>query len=119
MGIIRAIKSHKLKKAVSKWTDLEVDKNIHIQGTDHDRKRVLTAEDLKFIRKSLKKGLSLKDIASTLYVDVRTIRYRIDPTYRNKRIAQSSGKHYGVTNAAFDNRVSYKRDLVNSGRYLK
>jgi len=118
MNIMRAIKSKKLKKEISFLTDYEVDKSIRISGTQFDRKRKLSSNDLKKVSKMLKNGKSYKDIAADFGMDVRTIRYSVDPSYRLSRISQSNGKHYGVDNVTFSDRVQYKRDLVNSGRYV-
>ena len=118
MGIVRAVKSYQLKKKISKMCDKEVDKEIIIKGTQFDRKRKLSASDIKTISKMLKTGNSYNSIAESFGMDVRTIRYSTDPLYRLKRIQQSNGKHYGVDNITFANRVQYKRALVNSGRYV-
>ena len=118
MGSIRAVKSYKLKKKISKMCDKDVDKEIIIEGTQFDRKRKLSNADIKNISKMLKKGQSYHSIADAFGMDVRTIRYSLDPSYRLKRIEQSNGRHYGVDNITFENRVQYKRDLVNSGRYV-
>lgn len=118
MRIVRAIKSYRLKKKVSNWTDREVDRNIVIKNTHYDRKRKLSDWDIKQIKKKLKKGASIRDLASEYYVDPRTIRYALDPNYRSKRITQSNGKHYGPTCSARD-RVRYKRALVAVGAYVK
>lgn len=119
MGIIRAIKSHNLKKKVSKMDAKTVDKEIRIQGTYFDRKRVCTKEDLKFAKKYLKKGFSHNQIANMLDMDVRTLRYNLDPEYRLRRLSQCTGKHTGNTYYDFNNRVSYKTALVYSGDYVK
>lgn len=118
MGIIHAVKSYKLKKKVAKMSDVEVDKEIALKGTQFDRKRKLSVADIKNISSMLKKGRSYNSIAESFGMDVRTIRYSLDPAYRMKRIAQSNGKHYGVDNITFADRVQYKRELVNSGRYV-
>ena len=118
MGIIRTIKSARLKRKVSKMDDKEVDHSIILTGTEFDRKRKLSSADVANISKMLKKGWNYNEIAEKYEMDVRTIRYSVDPNYRLKRIAQSNGHHYGVDNITFRDRVSYKRDLVNSGRYV-
>lgn len=120
MGIIRSIKSYRFKKKVSRWTDQEIDRNIRIQGTTWDRKRTLTDRDLKAIKRMLRKGVDVHDIAPMYGVDIRTIRYAIDPDYRVKRIAQSSGKHCGGTEAGTRfSRIMYKKTLVSDGLIVK
>lgn len=119
MGIIKTIKSHRLKKKVSKMTDEQIDKEIIIQGTYFDRKRILTENDVRFAQKMLKKDYTYRQIANMIDVDVRTLRYAIDPEYRLRRISQSNGKHYGFDYLGKSNRIEYKKELVFSGEYVK
>ena len=116
MKIIRAFKSYRFKKKTSRWTDEEIDQNIHIQSTTWDRKKVLSDANLVRIRKMLKKGAKLQEIAREYGVDPRTIRYAVDANYRMKRIAQSNGKHYGGTERGTrSSRIAYKKQLIAEG----
>lgn len=119
MGIIRAIKSHNLKKKVRNMTPEQVNKEIIIQGTLFDRKRILDNDDIKTAKKYIKKGYSWKQIGELLDVDPRTIRYSMDAEYRLRRIMQSPGTHTGVANFDAKNRANYKLELVFSGAYVK
>lgn len=116
MGIVRVIKSYRFKKKTAKWTDDEIDRNIHIQGTVWDRKRVLGSKELNRIRKMLKRGVKIQDLAVEYAVDPRTIRYAVDADYRARRILQSNGKHYGGTERGTkSSRVTYKKHLISTG----
>ena len=107
---------------VSKYTDEEIDKKVHIQSTQYDRKRKLSDSDLFDIASRVMNGESFKTLANIYGVDVRTIRYNLDPEYRTKRIKQ--GRTPGTTPVYISpeammeiksERASYKRDLVTSG----
>lgn len=123
----KALLAKNNKKAVkvidlSKYTDEEIDKKVHIQSTQYDRKRKLSDSDLFDITSRVMNGESFKTLANTYGVDVRTIRYNIDPEYRTKRIKQ--GRTAGTTPVCISpeammeiksERASYKRDLVTRG----
>ena len=107
---------------LSKYTDEEIDKKVHIQSTQYDRKRKLSDSDLFDIASRVMNGESFKTLANIYGVDVRTIKYNIDPEYRMKRIKQ--GRTSGTTPVYISpevmmeiksERASYKRDLVTQG----
>ena len=64
---------------LSKYTDEEIDKKVHIQSTQYDRKRKLSDSDLFDITSRVMNGESFKTLANIYGVDVRTIRYNLDP----------------------------------------
>lgn len=107
---------------LSKYTDEEIDKKVHIQSTQYDRKRKLSDSDLFDITSRVMNGESFKTLANIYGVDVRTIRYNLDPEYRTKRIKQ--GRTSGTTPVYISpeammeiksERASYKRGLVTQG----
>lgn len=109
------------KQVILGWTDLEVDRNIKLIGTEFDRKRKFTDKQIAKAKKMLDKGKTFNEIASKLKVDVRVVRYHLDPTYRAMRIsgavtAGTNRKNYPTRIDEFKNRVNYKRELVARGR---
>lgn len=114
MCIIKAIKESKKRKEVLAMDDVDLDKAVKIQGTQYDRKRKFTDAQVKQMIKLLGKGTKAKALAESFGTTVHTIKYNTDPIYRQAAINSRSGKHTGVTNMDFDNRVEYKRELVRT-----
>jgi len=72
------------KKEILKLSALELDKSVKIQGTDYDRKRVVTSKIRNKIKALSAKGKSDKEIAEKLNINLTTILYNTDPEYRRK-----------------------------------
>lgn len=120
MGIIREIRCAMFRHKMKNMTDVEIDKAVKIEGTQFDRKRKLDDTAVKeMIKMQKKEHLTYKELSVRYNMDIRTIRYAIDPDYRLRRISQSNGKHYGLTTYDSKNRVEYKKYLVNSGLIVK
>lgn len=100
---------------ILKLNDNELDKVVKIQGTDFDRKRKVTAQLLKKMIKLENRGKSYKDIAKKFGFTTKTVRYNLDPEYREFWKANYAGPHTGKNHITKNNRVSYKRELVASG----
>lgn len=100
------------RKQVLNLDDVTLDKKVKIQGTQFDRKRKLKDKDWKKVSRMIKKGFNLTQIAEVFNVDPRTIRYGLDEDFRRKTISFMSGKHTGVDVCTFENRVDYKRTLI-------
>lgn len=117
MCLIRKIKeAHQesvIRKKVAKMDDLQVDRTVRIQGTEFDRKRKLTDEQVEIMQQFYRDGWSIQSLAKTFHVAWTTARYNIDDAYRELRKLQT-GKHTGETHMDFANRVEYKRGLVSS-----
>lgn len=103
------------KISVLKMVDNELDKAVKIQGTDFDRKRKVTSEMKKSMMRMQKKGKTYREIAERFDVDHRTVRYNLDPYYREYCKASAIGTHTGKTRMSKTNRVAYKRELVANG----
>ncbi len=110
------------KKHILAMDDKQLDKAIKISGTQYDRKRKLKDNDIEKAKKLFsKKHKTLEEIALKFGVDVRTIRYHLDTTYRQVRIQQARPKTRVVAckkdyKKSFSDRVAYKRQLVARGR---
>ena len=104
------------KKEFMKLADAQVDEKVKIQGTDYDRKRVMTTKMINRANKLLKEGKKPFEVASKLKVSLKAIRYNTEPEYRASILANASGKHTGTDTMTFDNRVAYKRKLVKWNR---
>lgn len=100
------------RKAILNLDDVTLDQKVKIQGTQFDRKRKLKDKDWKKVQRLLKKGLDYKQIAEVFGVTPHCIRYGVDEEYRLHSIEIRSGKHTGVDTCTFENRVEYKRNLI-------
>lgn len=110
------------KRQILKLEDKELDKLIQIQGTQYDRKRKLSDKQIEKARILYAKyDASLWDLAVMFGVNVRTIRYNLQNSYRAHRLEyakahpQTTRKQYDHT-AALSDRVAYKRKLVARGK---
>ena len=100
------------RKQILNLDDLTLDQKVKIQGTQFDRKRKLKDKDWKKVNILIKKCLTYKQIAEVFGVTEHCIRYGLDEEYRLHSIAIRSGKHTGVDTCTFENRVEYKRYLI-------
>lgn len=106
------------KKEILALSNSQLNEVVKVQGTDFDRKRKFTTEYLVKAIKMYKAGFAMKDIAKTLDVDIRTVRYNMDPSYRKWILSNASGKHTGIDTISAASRAIYKRTLVNSNAYV-
>lgn len=95
--------------------DNELDKKVHIQGTEFDRKVRYTESDFKKARRLLKEGKSYLEVSKKVGIRTRDLRYHLDPEYRRFYLDSLSGKHTGKDHITKQDRVAYKRSLVASG----
>ena len=102
-------------KTIFEMSDIELDKTIKIQGTKHDRKRVLTDRQVTKAKRLLSNGVSVTDVAKLMGVHPNTIKYNTDPVYRETVLKTASGIHTGVTRITRADRITYKRELVARG----
>lgn len=100
------------RKQILQLDDLTLDQKVKIQGTQFDRKRKLNDKDWKKVNKLLKKGFDYKQVAEVFNVTAHCIRYGVDEDYRRHSIEIRSGKHTGIDTCTFENRVEYKRHLI-------
>ena len=100
------------KKEIMKLADDVIDSKVHIQGTDYDRKRVVTSKVLKKITRLQDKGKTNTYISSKLGISSWAVRYNTDPEFKKDYLAKASGKHTGIDYCTYDNRVTYKRRLL-------
>lgn len=100
------------RKELLNLDDFTLDRKVIIQGTQWDRKRKLSDKDLKRIVKLLKKGYDYEELGEMYGVTPHCIRYNTDEEYRRHAISIRSGKHTGIDICTFENRVEYKRHLI-------
>ena len=101
------------RRQVLKLDDITLNRVVRIQGTQYDRKRVLTDKDIKKMNKLFnKKGLSVKEIAEIFDVSVCCVKYNVMPEWKAEFNAKRDGKHTGVDVVTVEDRAAYKRYLV-------
>lgn len=101
---------------VLKLNDNKVDQIVKIQGTDYDRKRRVTSKILTKMRKLAQQNKTYAEIATQLGFSSRTVRYNLDEEWRKMYNLTRSGAHTGKDKITKSNRISYKRELVASGK---
>ena len=99
------------KKLLSK-DDYDLDRNVWIKGTQYDRKRKLTDDQVSEARKLVKQGWTSEQLSILFNVSEFTIKYNTDSLFREQWLKQHKGKHYGKVTCNFKNRVLYKRYLL-------
>lgn len=104
--------------------DQELDKIVKIQGTQYDRRRKLTDKQIEKARILYAKyDATLWDLAVMFDVNVRTIRYNLQSSYRAERLeyakAHPQTRRVKVDSvAAMIDRVAYKRQLIARRKVL-
>lgn len=96
--------------------DIAFDKSVKIQGTEFDRKRVLTDKQITYAKKLLSKGYAITHVAKLLGTSYTVVRYATDEEYRNLCISRVSGNHTGTTHCTVKDRIDYKKQLVALGK---
>ena len=96
---------------ISKMSKIKFDSTVKIQGTEWDRKIAMM--------KSLYAGsvlgrYTVTDIARMFHTSRTTVLYNVNPEYRKNHLARCNGKHTGIDWVDFNDRVNYKKKLVES-----
>lgn len=102
------------RSEILKMKDNELDKRIKIQGTRFDRKRKVSNATITRMRKMFEKGKSISEIAAIVGLSPKTVRYNVDDEWRAHYNATRDGKHTGVTNITKEDRIAYKRQIVDT-----
>lgn len=102
------------RSEILKMKDSDLDKTIKIQGTRFDRKRKVSNATITRMRKMFDKGKSISEISNVTGLCYSTVRYNVDDNWRKQHIASLSGKHTGTTNITKEDRILYKRTIVDS-----
>lgn len=107
------------RRELMRLEDKVLDRVIKIQGTQYDRKRKLTDKQIQKANILYTQyDASFWDLAVMFGVDVRTIRYNLQSSYRARRLEYAKThpqKRKSVIAdpcAVFMERVAYKRKLV-------
>lgn len=94
-------------------TNNELDRIIKLEGTDYDRRRKLTNQQIAKIRRAKSNGASIADLASAYRVSYNTIKYHVDPEFKKefncKRLSYRFAPYDYV--AQKESRVAYKRAI--------
>mgnify|MGYP004625212125 FL=1 len=102
------------RSEILKMKDSDLDKTIKIQGTRFDRKRKVSNATITRMRKMFNKGKSISEISNITGICYSTVRYNVDDNWRKQHIASLSGKHTGNTNITKEDRILYKRAIVDA-----
>ena len=98
-------------------TDFEVDRYIKLEGTNYDRRRKLTTQDVSKIKRDYEKGTSISKLATTYGVSYITIKYHVDPDFKQELNERRNGYAHSDYDwiAAREDRIAYKRSIVSRG----
>ena len=108
----KAKEQRKARILILELADDILDQKVKIQGTEFDRKRKLSKDQLLKIQEDVRQGMSVKEVALKYKVSEWIVRYNTDSAFRAHQIELRSGKHTGVTTMDFEDRVAYKRKLI-------
>ena len=95
-------------------TDFELDRLVKLEGTDYDRRRKLSTNDVARIQRAYKNGKSMFDLAVAYGVSYGTIHYHVDKDYRenhNKKRKLYAPSFFDAT-AQRISRVAHKRAIL-------
>lgn len=99
---------------ILKMSDADLDKKVLIQGTRFDRKRKISARQIRKMNRLYKKYNSYYKVAKDLGYSYLSVRYNLDKNYKELFNAKRDGKHTGVDVITPENRAKYKRHLVKT-----
>lgn len=102
------------RSEILKMDDNKLDKVIKIQGTRFDRKRKVSNSTINRMRNMYAKGKSISEISAVVGVPYKTVKYNVDDEWRTTYNATRSGKHTGTTNITKEDRILYKRSIVDT-----
>ena len=114
MGVIKNyFKEKNARKIIlTTYDDETIDEKIKIQGTPFDRKRKYSPRVIEMITKEYNEGKSIKEIALKYSMNYTTVKYNVDPEFKRQYNEKRNGKHTGVDNCTFEDRVNYKKMLI-------
>lgn len=103
-------------------SDVEIDRRVHISGTQYDRRRILTDDEQDYARYLYNiKNYSLTRIASIMHMSVPGIMYIVEDDYKERKAAYNRSR----TNTSYvdpdkvkitkSERIAYKRELLEAG----
>lgn len=107
-----ARKEYKARKAVLKMDAETIDAKVKIQGTPYDRKRKYSPELLSAIQSEYNSGKPVAEIAKKYNMSSTVVKYNVDSDFKKAHNAKRKKGAHGIGPMDFDNRVTYKRQLV-------
>ena len=95
-------------------SDAKFDKAIRIQGTDYDRRRKLTTDDIIKIQRAYAQGHSATELASRYNVTIPTIMYHVDPQHKKQVNSRRSKFAYAPFDSTeqLKSRVKHKKAIL-------
>ena len=102
------------RSEILKLDDNTLDQKVRIQGTRFDRKRKYTTQQYNKMKNLYAKGKTIYEIAAEMNVPSATVRYNVDADFRGRYNRNRDGKHTGVDVCTKENRIAYKRSIIDS-----
>ena len=95
-------------------TDFQIDKLIKLEGTDYDRRRKLTTNDVAAIKRAHKQGYSISSLAKKYHVSYPTIKYHVDSDFKKYMIEERVKHGFYCCDASKQrvSRIAYKRAIL-------
>ena len=108
-------------KKLSDRSKAEVDASVKIQGTNYDRKRKVTKDMKRRMEQMHESGKSYCYIADYYGVSYTTVRYNLDENYKKRMNKKRNdyARNWKPTTATFNDRVEYKRELLNNRNFRR
>ena len=108
------------KKEILKLDDSSINKLITINGTNFDRRRKVNPKNIKKMIRRYECGKTFTEIAKEFNMSAFTVRYNIDPifrdTYNVNRQGKSQKNYHKDIKTELHERAIYKRQLVKEGK---
>ena len=101
------------KDKLLKLNDYVLDKKIRIEGTQFDRRRKLSRDQVKTMQKLYRQGKALSELAVIFHVSVSTVRYHCDEQFKDYT---NGMRAFYAFNTRTDNkeRIAYKKLLIKN-----
>lgn len=93
----------------------KIDQMVKIAGTDYDRRRKLTNNQLSCIKKDYNNGVSICELAVKYGVAANTIHYHVDEEYKKFHNQRRKYSTRTITSkSTIASRIAFKKRLLSS-----
>ena len=105
------------KKELLNKSDAQINRIIKIQGTNFDRRRKLTLNEVAKIRDYyFNKNISIAELAKKYKVSYHTIKYNVDDDYRYKSNFRRNFYNVNSNIENLNERITYKKELIKKNK---
>ena len=106
------------KSELLKLSNSELNKKVHVAGTNYDRRRKLTNKDIYEIKRMYKRNNSVSKIANKYGIAYSTVMYHLSEDYKAYKNKDRLNYVNNSNSGSYKELASYKRKLLNENKRL-